>query len=48
MSKFAVKTPESVGPTCLGIALLSPVDEKVTRALRAERQDQVLCQSWDE
>lgn len=46
--KGEVKTPESVGPTSLCLALLSLVDEQVARALRAERQDQVLCQGRDQ
>lgn len=38
---------QSMGLTSLCSALLSLVDQQVARALRAERQDQVLCQSRD-
>lgn len=35
-------------PTSLGFALLAAVDQQVSRALRAEWQQQVLDQRWDE
>lgn len=35
-------------PTSLCLALFCLVDEQVAWALGAERQDQVLCQGWDE
>lgn len=37
-----------MGPTSLCFGLLSPVDEQEARALWTERQDQVLCQGWDD
>lgn len=35
-------------PTSLCLALFCLVDEQVAWALGAERQDQILCQGWDE